>query len=83
MMFFWGVWDAEAGGRKTGSESAGLHSFEINTAFGLYNYLKQQHSTVTNSYHKVLHQVDKHKFHYFAGEQTVYKYHEALHRVNN
>jgi len=63
--FFKGVWDAEGGGGKTGAERAALHGFEINTAFDLYNFLKQHHSTVTNSYHEALHQVDKREFHYF------------------
>ena len=63
--FFQGVWDAEGGGGKTGAERAALHGFEINTAFDLYNFLKQHHSTVTNSYHEALHQVDKREFHYF------------------
>ena len=62
---FKGVWDAEGGGGKTGAERAALHGFEINTAFDLYNFLKQHHSTVTNSYHEALHQVDKREFHYF------------------
>ena len=60
-----GIWDAEGGGGKTGAESAALHGFEINTAFDLYNYLKQHHSQPTNSYHEALHQVDKREFHYF------------------
>ena len=63
--FFQGVWDAEGGGGKTGAERAALHGFEINTAFDLYNFLKQHHSIVTNSYHEALHQVDKREFHYF------------------
>ena len=37
----------------------------MNTAYDLYSYLKQHHSTVTNSYHEALHQVDKREFHYF------------------
>ena len=56
--FLEGVWDAEGGGGKTGAERATLHGFEISTAFDLYTFLKQYHSTVTNSYHKALHQVD-------------------------
>ena len=63
--FFKGVWDAEGGGGKTGAERAALHGFEIITAFDLYNFLKRHHSTVTNSYHEALHQVDKREFHYF------------------
>ena len=63
--FLEGVWDAEGGGGKTGAEQAALHGFEINTAFDLYTFLKQHHSTVTNSYHEALHQVDKREFHYF------------------
>ena len=42
---FLGIWDAEGGGGKTGAESAALHGFEINTAFDVYNYLKQHHFT--------------------------------------
>ena len=63
--FLEGVWDAEGGGGKTGAERAALHGFEINTAFDLYTFLKQHHSTVTNSYHEALHQVDSREFHYF------------------
>ena len=62
---FLGIWDAEGGEGETGAESAALHGFEINTAFGLYNYLNQHHSQPTNSYHEALQQVDKHEFHYF------------------
>ena len=64
-LFLEGVWDAEGGGGKTGAERAALHGFEINTAYDLYTFLKQHHSTVTNSYHEALHQVDKREFHYF------------------
>jgi hypothetical protein len=60
-----GVWDAEGGGGKTGAESAALHGHEFNTAYNLYSYLKQHHSTFTNSYHEALNQVDKREFHYF------------------
>ena len=65
-LFLEGVWDAEGGGGKTGAERAALHGFEINTAYDLYTFLKQHHSTVTNSYHEALHQVDKRdlEFHY-------------------
>ena len=56
--FLEGVWDAEGGGGKTGAESAALHGFEMNTTFDFYNYLKQQYSTVTNSYHESLCQTD-------------------------
>ena len=42
-------------GRKTGSESAAVHSYEINTAFDLYTLIKDLHSQVTNSFHEALH----------------------------
>ena len=64
-LFLEGVWDAEGGGGKTGAERAALRGFEINTAYDLYTCLKQHHSTVTNSYHEALHQVNKREFHYF------------------
>ena len=47
-------------GGKTGAESAALHGYEIKTAYNLYFYLKQHHSTVSNSY-------DKHEFHFPCG----------------
>ena len=64
-LVFVGIWDAEGGGGKTGTESAALHGFEINTAHDLYTFLQQHHSQPTNSYHEALHQVDKREFHYF------------------
>ena len=47
-----GVWDAEGEVSKTGAERAALNGYEINCAYDLYKFLKENHSNVTNSYHE-------------------------------
>ena len=67
------------GGDKTDASSASTHGKTIDTAYDLYLYLKQHHSTVTHTYHEASHQVDKREYHYFLrGTFLSYVYHPCI-----
>jgi len=62
------------GGDKTDASSASVHGKTIDTAYDLYLYLKEHHSTVSHTYHEALHQIDKREYHYFP-RGTFLSYH--------
>ena len=70
-------WLLVLGGDKTDASSASIHGKTIDTAYDLYLYLKQHHSTVTHTYHEALHQVDKREYHYFP-RGTFLSYHPRI-----
>ena len=65
------------GGDKTDASSASIHGKTIDTAYDLYLYLKQHHSSVTHTYHEALHQIDKREYHYFP-RGTFLSYHPRI-----
>ena len=65
------------GGDKTDASSASVHGKTIDTAYDLYLYLKEHHSTVSHTYHEALHQIDKREYHYFP-RGTFLSYHPRI-----